>query len=90
MGTQDPKLREIWLQKQIPVVYREGKSKPILLRLPYSPDNREWLQGDHRRRPEWNTRYNCWETPKAWFDEIIRLALKRFGRVYVIQPFKAQ
>lgn len=89
MELQDPKLREIWAQKTIPVVYRQGKPKPILLRLPYATDNREWLKGDNRRDPKWGPKYKCWETPRSWFDDIIKRSLRRFGRVYVIQPYQA-
>lgn len=49
MEQQDQKLHEIWAQKTIPVVYRQGKSKPILLRLLYADNNRDWLKGDHKR-----------------------------------------
>jgi len=88
MERQDPKLHEIWAQKTIPVVYRQGKSKPILLRLPYADNNRDWLKGEHKRDPKWTPKFKCWETPKSWFDDIIRRTLKRFGRVYVIQPYQ--
>jgi hypothetical protein len=88
MERQDPELLEIWTQKAIPVVYRQGESKPILLRLLYASNNRGWLRGAHRRDPKWDPKLKCWETPKSWFDDIIRRALQRFGRVYVIQPYR--
>jgi hypothetical protein len=88
MDRQDPKLREIWKQKKIPVVYRQAGSKPLLLRLPYTEDNRGWVKGDHRNNPEWNSDYKCWETPRAWFENVIRRALTTFGSIYIIQPYR--
>jgi hypothetical protein len=88
MERQDPKLREIWLQKKIPVAYRQAKS--LLVRLPYAADNRRWLKDDRRREPRWNTQYKCWETPRTWFESVVQRMLKRFGPAYVIQAFRAQ
>lgn len=88
MDSQDPRLREIWSQKTVPVIYRQGKSKPILLRLPYAVDNYDWLRGDRQRKPKWDQKFRCWEMPNSWFDDLISRILKRFGRIYVIQPYK--
>lgn len=90
MTTQDPRLRKIWFQSEIPAVYRPEKSQALLIRLPYAADNRVWLKADHRNNPKWNGQHKRWETAKSWFEGIVRRALKRFGRVYVIQPFRAQ
>jgi hypothetical protein len=48
MDGKDPKLRQIWNQGRIPVVFRQGDSKPLLVRLPYSTDDREWLKAEHK------------------------------------------
>ena len=90
MDNQDPQLREVWSQKLIPVVYRQGRPKPILLRLPYAENNYDWLRDDHQRKPKWDSKFKCWEVPNTWLDDLIRRTLKRFGRVYVIQPYKEQ
>ncbi len=90
MESHDPKLRAIWKQKKTPVVYRQVGSKPLFLALPYSKDNRDWLRGDHRNHPQWNSAFKCWEIPKAWFEDVARRSLSRFGSVYVIQPFRIQ
>jgi len=79
----------IWRQSQVPVVYRQGGSKPLMVKLPFSPDNRLWLKNDRQRRPKWDERFKCWQTPMAWFDDIIGRCLVRFGRVFVVQPFRA-
>ena len=90
MERQDGDLASIWRQKQLPVIFRQSKSKPLLVKLPYLTDNLAWLKGDSRRLPLWNPQYQCWEIPVAWFDDIIIRALQRFTRVYVIQLHREQ
>ncbi|ESS73124.1 hypothetical protein MGMO_35c00200 [Methyloglobulus morosus KoM1] len=87
---QDQRLLDIWSQKRIPVVYKQARSFPVLVRLPYAPNNRDWLRGDQRRKPEWNEKFKCWETPQAWFDYDINLALQKYGKVFVVQLYKEQ
>jgi hypothetical protein len=65
MVTPPQDMAVIWTQKQIPVVYRQRGSKPVLIRLPYNDDNRTWLKGDHRRKPVWNARETYWEAHMA-------------------------
>jgi hypothetical protein len=31
-----------------------------------------------------------WEIPKAWFNDTVDRALARFGKVYIVQPFREQ
>ncbi len=90
MNGQDPKLREIWSQKTIPVVYRPGGSNPLLVRLPYASDNRVWLKGRHRNKPKWNPEHKRWEVAKSWFEDVVKQAIVRYGSVYVIEPFRVQ
>jgi hypothetical protein len=71
-------------------VFRQERAKPLLLRFPFATDNRHWLKGAHRNSPTWNAKGKRWETPKSWFDDVIRRTLERFGSVYVIQAFKVQ
>jgi hypothetical protein len=89
MEAQDQTAAAIWKQTKIPVLYRRGRGIPLMLKLPYSRDNFDWLRNDSHRKPDWNARYKCWEVPNAWFDDVIRRSLQRFGRIYVIQPFRA-
>ena len=90
MEQKDPTLRRIWKQTRIPVVYRQAPPKPILVRLPFSSDNYSWLRGNNRRRPRWDPQHKCWETPVAWFDDLIRRVLNRYRQVYVIQLHREQ
>ncbi len=85
MDEQDPRLRNIWKQREIPVVFRQARPKPLLVRLPFLNDNYAWLRGENKRKPKWNSQHIAWEVPIAWFDELIHRLLKRHGRVYVIQ-----
>lgn len=80
----------LWRQTDIPVIYRPGGAKSLKVHLPYRADNKSWLQHGKRFKPIWHSVQKCWEVPKAWFDEIVRLCLVRFDRVYVIQPYREQ
>ena len=88
MGSQDTKAAAIWRQKEIPVIYRQGSKKPLMIKLPDVKENSTWLRGYNLRIPRWDHQYKCWETPNAWFEDVIRRALDRFGRVYIIQPYR--
>jgi len=90
MGQQDPKLREIWFQQKIPVVYHPGRSERLLVRLPYAADNQVWLKGQHRNKPKWNPEHKRWEIPKSWFEDVAKRAMVKYGCVYVIEPFRVQ
>lgn len=80
----------IWRQDRIPVIYRRGSGNPLMLKLPYAVDNRSWTKTGHRNKPVWNGQYKCWETPKSWFDDLVSRALIRYGKIYVIQPYREQ
>jgi hypothetical protein len=88
MESRDPRLEAIWKQTAIPVVYRQVRPKPLLIRVPFAADNYGWLRGERRHKPKWDATYKRWETPVAWFDEVIQQSLNRYGRVYVIQLHK--
>ena len=65
--TESAKLKRIWNQKKIPVILRRnGKGEKLRVRLPYSDNNRDWLQNARRTSPEWLSELQCWELPKAW------------------------
>ena len=90
MDPHDPRLRKIWTQTSVPVVFRQEKGNPLLVRLPYATDNHTWLKDTNRHKPKWDSQYRRWELPVAWFDDIVSRALKRHGKVYVIQLYRAQ
>jgi hypothetical protein len=81
-------IQRVWSQKQIPVVLRGGRVRPLIVRLPFASDNRDWLRDEHRNKPEWLSTQKVWSIPRSWFDDVIKRALDRYGAVYVIQPFR--
>ncbi len=82
------KINKIWGQKTIPVIYRKGDGYPVLLRLPYIENNRNWLKNYRRNNPVWHSEKKYWEIPKAWFNDTIERCLLRFKRIYIIQPHR--
>ncbi len=91
VGKNDPRLKQVWKQDSIPVVLRRvGKGERLRVRLPFAVDNANWLRGGKHTRPAWQTDIKCWEIPKAWFNDFVNRALVRFGRLYVIQPYREQ
>jgi len=91
METNDKRILEVWNQHLIPVILRrDGKGQRLRLRLPYSEDNRAWLQGGRRNSPKWIASEKYWGAPKAWFNDLVNQCLERYGRLYVIQPYREQ
>ena len=90
MERQDPELVRIWRQQNIPVIFKQPKSNPLLVKLPYSQENFAWLRAENRKKPTWNGIYKAWEVPVSWFDNLIHRALKKYHQVYVIQIYKLQ
>ncbi len=81
----------VWQQSRIPVAWRSGeKGKPLLVKLPYRIDNRAWLASIGRNRPVWMAEGKNWEVPKSWFNAVVDKSLERFGKIYVIQPYREQ
>ena len=76
----------VWRQTAIPVIAREWRFAPLVVRLPYRQDNREWLRHERRSKPKWLAAQKIWSIPKAWFEDTIRRALDRFNAIWVIQP----
>jgi len=60
------------------------------MRLPYKEGNRAWLKHYGRINPQWIIPKKHWELPQAWFNDLVSRSLSRFGRLYIIQPYRAQ
>jgi hypothetical protein len=90
LPTGNVDILRVWRQARIPVVYRQGGGDPLLVRIPYGPDNKTWIRGGRRHKPQWNAEHGAWEVPQSWLDAIIPACLNRFGKVYVIQPYRQQ
>jgi hypothetical protein len=85
-------LSYVWKQRQIPVILRRtGRGEQLRVRLPFADDNRQWLHNGRRTAPEWIGGTNAyWELPKSWFNDFVDRALLRYGKVYIIQPYREQ
>ena len=83
-------IEAVWRQTAIPVLYRRGKGHPLFARLPYASDNRSWLSSFGRRTPIWHKDQKYWELPASWFNDVVSGALDRYGKVYIIQPYREQ
>lgn len=84
-------LKYVWGQERIPVVLRRtGKGQRLRVRLPFAETNRQWLQNGRRTSPVWIDGKKYWELPKAWFNDFVERALAKYGKVYVIQPYREQ
>lgn len=91
MDTDPTRLRQIWNQPSIPVILRRNdKGERPRIRLPFDQNNRTWLQAGRRTQVIWNGPEKCWEIPKKWFNDFVRDALTRYGRLYVVQPYQEQ
>lgn len=88
ISVETQRAREIWKQKAIPVVFRPGGTRPLMVKFSYAADSREWLQAEHRTKPTWDEHYECWEAPRSWFEDVTHRLLRWFGKVYIIQPFR--
>src|ERR1700730_4020827 len=87
MAGQNPKLREVWKQNEIPIIYRQASDKPLLVRLPYASSNRAWLKNGRRTTPRWDAQHQCWQVPRSWLNKLAKRLLRRFGHAYIVQPF---
>ena len=88
-----PEIRHQWNSANIPIIVRSGISgDKLTARLPYRPDNRGWLFGlaTGRRKPEvqWAPVEKAWKLPVSWLNRFVDSGLERYGRLYVVQPYR--
>ena len=77
-----------WNQSRLPIVFKRQRPAPLLVRLPFAPDNKVWLRNGERNKPSWNKEHDAWEVPQAWFERTITLAFTRYKSCYVIQLYR--
>jgi len=58
------------------------------VKLPWNPDNRDWLRGDRQRRPKWDPQRRCWEIPRTWLSPMVDQILERWTQLYLIHPYR--
>ena len=92
-------LRGIWKQDRVPVIVRKGTGYKLRVKLSgsiESVDERRrscaFLQAarPNGRQPEWLKQYDGWEVAQNWFSDLVDHILKRFGQLYIIQPYREQ
>lgn len=83
------RLRGVWNQQLVPVIMRDKMSRPRM-RLPFSDDNRRWIEHGRSTRAVWMRDKKHWEVPKSWFNDLVQRALDRYSSVYIIQPYVEQ
>lgn len=85
------RLDVIWNQTKIPVILRRnGKGERLRARLPYLKDNAKWINRIGKSYAAWIVAGTYWELPKSWFNNFVNEALARYGKLYVIQPYREQ
>lgn len=89
METDRQKIERIWKQTSIPVAFRPAaQGAKCMVKFPYRTDSKDWLKKGRRSRPKWNPTKKCWEIPMAWFNDFVERAMKEWGQIYIIQPYK--
>ena len=89
----DESVVHVWNQGKLPVIY-VPYSGPLMIRLPKgvftSTQEGEWLRlvERHRRKPQRNERFNCWDVPRAWYRDLSRQIVERFDKTYLIKPYR--
>lgn len=84
------RLIRIWKQRSVPVIIRPSGKDKLKIRVPYSKENRTWLKVGHRIDPEWQKDKKRWVLPRSWFNDIVNKCLEKYGKIYIIQPFREQ
>jgi hypothetical protein len=82
-----------WRQPNIPVLVRSGASgSKLIVRLPFRNDNKQWLHSlaTGNRRPDinWGPIEKAWRLPQSWLNRVVDEGLKRYGRLYLVQPYR--
>jgi hypothetical protein len=80
----------VWRQALIPAIYRPPTKGKVLIKLPYSKGNWSWLSHNGKKKPVWLEKFKCWEVPRSWFSPLVEQTLKKYGKLYIIQPYRIQ
>src|SRR5262245_1520086 len=78
ISVETQRAREIWKQKNIPVVFRPGGNNSLMVKFPVTQKDRDrdWLHEGHRKEPAWHEHYECWIVPRSWFEDVTRRLLQ--------------
>lgn len=86
-------IRAHWSNPNIPIIVRSGiPGEKLTARLPYRSDNNTWLRSlaSGTRKPEikWSPQIKAWKLPISWLNRFVDSGLERYGRLYLIQPYR--
>ena len=70
------------------MVYRVSTGIDLTIKIPSASFNFTWLRNDNRLKPSWSKQYKCRKTPSTWFNDVVGRILRKYGTVYVIQPYR--
>lgn len=84
------RIKAIWNQKWIPIIFKRPKVSRLSVKLPYRPSNRFWLKSDKRHYPKWDAVNKCWEVPGAWLNDLVPRLIEEFDSLYIIQRYSEQ
>lgn len=79
-------LNPAWRFAREAIIFKR-RGSPLMVRMPYAPDNRAWL-GSIRTRVRglvWNRAEGHWECPSAWLSALAEVVVARCGRVWLVQ-----
>lgn len=86
---EEEQAKKTWNNGKIPVILRRGGGEALRLRLPMPEGAKAWLQKKPRnRKPIWNPVKRYWELPASRFNDLVEMMLRRFGSIYIIQPYR--
>ncbi|ETC87739.1 hypothetical protein ABQZ69_21220 [Xanthomonas sp. WHRI 8391] len=57
----DSRLKYLWRQGKILVIFKRNKPLPVLARIPFAEGNIEGLRDDRRLTPDWCAQFKPWE-----------------------------
>lgn len=87
ISTDPNQLRYVLNQTHTPVAIRLGKGEKLRVKVPFDMTNRTWLQHGRRSNPNWLPDRKQWELPASWFNDFVERALRRWSKLYIVQPY---
>lgn len=87
-GCIEKSFEQIWCQSKVPVVFRMGTGHKLKIKLPYAENNKLWLMSLGKSKPKWDRDGRFWSLPSTKLNDFINKILEKYGKVYLIQPYR--
>lgn len=93
------KIREVWRQRDVPVLVRQGAGFPVFVKIPnpkiddlmWRRKAATWLKPTlSSRDAKWLKNARGFEVPKAWFNNLTTKLLQKYQKLWIIQPYREQ